>query len=79
MYITRFVIIGATVVLLPASSARAGTWEDCLSAQTRQDYAKAHQLCRPLAEQGDPRAQSSMGFMYSMGLGVPPDYARSLY
>ncbi len=33
---------------------------------------------RPLAEQGDAKAQYNLGFMYRKGQGMPQDYAKSL-
>ena len=36
-------------------------------------YAAALQLARPLAEQGDARAQFLLGLMYAKGQGVPQD------
>ena len=51
--------------------------EDCAAAYDRQDYAAALQLCRPLAEQGDARAQTSLGGMYYNGQGVQRDYAEA--
>jgi TPR repeat protein len=51
--------------------------EDCRAAYERQEYAAAIQLCRPLAEQGDVRAQLSLGGMYYNGRGVQQDYAEA--
>jgi TPR repeat protein len=68
-------LTGAIVaVLLSAGSAFAGALEDCAAAFDRQDYAAALQLCRPLAEQGDVRAQTSLGGMYYNGQGVQRGY-----
>ena len=36
----------------------------------RQDYTNALSLLLPLAEAGEARAQSYLGFMYQLGLGV---------
>jgi TPR repeat protein len=52
----------------------AGALEDCAAAYKRRDYSAALQLCRPLAEQGDARAQLSLGGMYYNGQGVQQDY-----
>ena len=38
------------------------------------DYATALREWRPLAEQGNSKAQSMMGWMYDNGYGVPQDY-----
>jgi TPR repeat protein len=54
-------------------SASAGTIEIAMEAYNRKDYATASQLFRPLAEQGDPKAQAVLGLMYMRGQGVPHD------
>jgi hypothetical protein len=42
-------------------------------AYQKSDYEAALRLARPLAEQGDDRAQSILGRMYWRGRGVPRD------
>jgi TPR repeat protein len=77
---SRLTLSGVIVaVLLSTSSAFAGTSEDCAAAAAygQQDYAAALRLCRPLAEQGDAKAQSALGFMYTNAEGVQQDYAES--
>ena len=64
----------AIAVLLSTGSALAGALEECRAAYERQDYAAAIQLCRPLAEEGDARAQLSLGGMYYNGQGVQQDF-----
>ena len=51
------------------SSFQAG-----LDAYERGDYDTALKEFRPLAEQGDPLAQSYLGGMYAEGEGLPKDY-----
>jgi TPR repeat protein len=41
------------------------------AAADRKDYATALKHIRPLAEQGDAKAQNSLGVMYIEGFGVP--------
>lgn len=41
------------------------------------DYSTALRVFRPLAAQGDAKAQSRLGNMYSKGNGVPQDYGQS--
>ena len=70
--------VGVVIALLfPLGSALAGALEDCAKAYDRRDYAAAVQLCRPLAERGDARAQLSLGGMYYNGQGVQQDYAEA--
>lgn len=47
------------------------TFKEGIEAMTAGDYAKALKLLQPLAEQGDPGAQTSLGIMYGDGLGLP--------
>jgi TPR repeat protein len=61
-----------------AVPAVAGPLEDGMAAYNRGDYATALRLWRPLAEQGDARAQGILGVMYREGLGVPNDYAAAV-
>ena len=57
-------------LLTGASGALAGPWEDGMVAYNRGDYLPAVQLFRPLAEQGNAKAQSVIGAMYRKGEGV---------
>jgi TPR repeat protein len=52
------------------SAALAGPWEDGMMAYNRGDYLPAIRLFRPLAEQGNPKAQGLIGVMYRKGQGV---------
>jgi TPR repeat protein len=52
----------------PSSSVEAAE-----AAFEKGDYQKALQLARPLAEQGDPRAQFLLGRIFLRGRGVPTD------
>jgi TPR repeat protein len=67
------VIGGALMVLANApgmlSGALAGPWEDGMAAYNRGDYMPAIRLFRPLAEKGNPKAQSVIGVMYRKGEG----------
>jgi TPR repeat protein len=67
------VLAVAILVLSMVTSVLAGPFEDALAAYNRQDYARAVQLLRPIAESGNVRAQFLLGFMYEGGMGVPED------
>jgi uncharacterized protein len=56
-----------------AGSVTAGPFEDAVAAYNKGDYATALRLIRPLAEQGDARAQTMLGDMYDNGQGIPQD------
>ncbi len=49
-----------------------------LEAADRGDFATALGEWKPLAEQGDVRAQSLLGFIYQKGKGVPQDYKTAI-
>jgi hypothetical protein len=61
-----------------AGPAAAGPFEDARAAYEKGDYATVPRLMRPLAEQGDAKAQYIFGLMYLNGQGVPRDYATAL-
>lgn len=65
--------------LVAISSVRAGPFEDGETARNAGDYALALGLYLPLAEQGDPRAQHEVGFLYKAGHGVPADNFEAMY
>ena len=65
------------VAMLLSVNAIAGALEDCAAAYDRRDYGAAVQLCRPLAEKGDARAQLSLGGIYYNGQAVQQDYAEA--
>jgi TPR repeat protein len=70
----RLTLSGVIVaVLLSASSAFAGALEDANAAYDRKDYTTAVELFRPLAEQGNAKAQDHLGLMYANGQGVAWD------
>jgi uncharacterized protein len=50
--------------------AAAGTLEDATEAYHAKAYAKAAELWRPLAENGNAAAQYSLGTLYAEGKGV---------
>jgi TPR repeat protein len=63
--------------LFNATAALAGPLEDGMAAYNRGDYLPAIRLFRPLAEQGNPKAQSAIGMMYRKGQGVVRSSARA--
>ncbi len=76
--ILRTFIASSALALVHLGVATAGPYEDGQAAYDRGDYAAALQLRLPLAEQGDPRAQTDIGAMYEKGQGVVQDYATAV-
>ena len=75
----RNIVVG---VLLAApwigiGGAVAGPWEDGMAAYNRGDYMPAIRLFRPLAAQGNAKAQSVLGVMFRRGEGVPKNSVRA--
>ena len=62
-----------------AGVAAAGPVEDGFSAYRSGDYARALQIWRPYAENGDRAAQALLGDLYYAGQGVAQDYKQALY
>src|SRR5580765_7101029 len=76
----RICVIGGLMVvafLLDTPAVLAGPWEDGMAAYNRGDYVPAIRLFRPLAEQGNPKAQSVIGVMYRKGQGVAKSSVRA--
>jgi TPR repeat protein len=74
-------IFGGLVVaaqILGIAGAVAGPWEDGMASYNRGDYMPAIRLFRPLAEQGNAKAQHLIGVMYHRGQGVARNSVRAL-
>jgi hypothetical protein len=67
----------ATAQIFGATGTLAGPWEDGMAAYNRGDYAPAMALFRPLARQGNARAQAAIGAMYRRGHGVAKSSAHA--
>ncbi len=63
--------------VLGIAGAVAGPWEDGMAAYNRGDYVPAIRLFRPLAEQGNAKAQNVLGVMYRRGQGVARNSVRA--
>ncbi|MEP6934522.1 MAG: hypothetical protein ABI988_11340 [Nitrospirota bacterium] len=73
----RRFLFAAFLAVACATGAAAGPIEDAFSAFDRQEYTLAAQLLRPLAKQGNARAQVMLGNMYDFGVGVPQNFMLS--
>jgi TPR repeat protein len=67
------ILIFCLLVLGAHGQALAGVLEDATAAYQRGDYMTAKDLIRPLAEQGDVRAQFNLATMNYNGQGVNQD------
>jgi TPR repeat protein len=76
----KLIIAGGLVAIalyLGVNAASAGPWEDGMAAYNRGDYAPAMALFRPLARQGNAKAQAAIGAMYRKGQGVAKSSAHA--
>lgn len=67
-------LFAVILVVACVTVAAAGPIEDAESAIQHEDYTLAARLFRPLAEQGNAKAQVMLGIMYDFGQGVPQDF-----
>lgn len=63
--------------LIPAT-AYADAFDDGAHAYAKGDYQTAEKLWRPLAQQGNPKAQFNLGFLYAQGSGVAQDMHKAI-
>jgi TPR repeat protein len=71
----------AALLILFVTNANASPTEEELHARSegaaahlRGDYSEAARWFRKAAEQGSASGQTSLGFLYANGQGVPQDY-----
>lgn len=71
--------IVATLILCAVFVSPAlADFNDGLLAFRTKDYEGAAKQWTPLAKEGDPRAQTNLGLLYSRGLGVSKDGQKAL-
>ena len=73
------VILIAALLLPPLARAEVAdaAFRNGLTAFNEGSYARAQEAWAPLAQAGDARAQTGLGFMYYSGRGVPRDSVRA--
>jgi TPR repeat protein len=67
-------MLGLMLSFILPSPAITGQLEEGIAAYHAADYTTALRLLRPLADQGDPIAQSQLGVMFAEGRGLPRNY-----
>jgi TPR repeat protein len=60
--------------LVAAGPAAAGPLQAGIAAYNAHDYQAAARLLLPLAQHGNPMAQTYVGFMFANGRGLPLNY-----
>ena len=74
----RTILLAVMLLLGGSQTGYAQDLDKGWEAYFRGDYAAALKEWRPLAEQGDASAQTSLGNMYSNGQGVIKDYKEAV-
>ena len=64
--------------LLLGTPSYSADFNKGLTAARNGDFATAFKQWKPLAEQGNERAQHNLGLMYQKGDGVPQDYKEAV-
>jgi len=72
-------LFSTLVLVFPNSPATADSLEDGIQAYKAGDYKKALEILKPLAERGDAKAQTRLGWMYKKGRGVVQDYQQFVH
>ena len=67
-------LAAAFLALAPSAGASAGTVDEAHAAFRRGDFVTGTDILRPLAEQGDLRAQADFISLYLGGNAAPSDY-----
>jgi len=71
----KLVLLSAFLCALAAAGpAVAGPLQTGIAAYNRHDYPTAARLLLPLAQHGNPMAQTYVGFMFANGRGLPQNY-----
>lgn len=70
--------LGGAMLLVASSLPAEPLFDRGAAAYKRGDFETALAVFRPLAENGDAKAQSILALMYSYGEGVPVDYRESM-
>ena len=77
-FVSRCCRLGLVVgVLFAVGAAAAQDFRSGLSAYNTGDYTRAFHDWLGLAEQGDPAAETGIGFLFHKGLGVTQDDAEA--
>ena len=73
-----FCFVAAALLLFSARTAgHAESLRQGVSAFNRQNYQLASRIFIPLAERGDPAAQTYLGLLFETGRGVPRNYTEA--
>jgi TPR repeat protein len=78
MKLTRFLLFALLLCFVFPSLSNADQFEDAVTAIADEDFEKACELLRPLAEEKNLSAQTILGTLYIKGQGVEKDFNKGL-
>lgn len=78
MKLTRLLTFSLLICLVFPILASADQYDDAVAAMGNEDFEKACELLRPLAEDNNPAAQTLLGVLYFKGQGVERDVNKGL-
>jgi hypothetical protein len=78
MTFIKGIVLALVLLMAQDMVVYADAYSDGAKAFKRRKYDKAMLIWRPLALQGDAKAQINIGLMYAKGLGVPTNTAEAL-
>jgi TPR repeat protein len=71
-------LCGVALAFATIATARAAPFDDAIAAYKHGDYEFALRIFRPLAEEGNAKAQGNLGRLYALGQGVTQDYPEAV-
>ena len=67
-------VLGLSLLVASVGISDAQDWQKGLEAAKKGDFETTVREWKPIAEQGDAKAQFNLGVMYAKGQGVTQDY-----
>jgi uncharacterized protein len=78
LHASAAICVALMLMLSGPAPLAAGTFEDAEAAFGRGDYPTALRLYSSLADKGSARAQTRLGLMYSIGMGVAQNFTEAV-
>jgi len=74
----KFTLSILLTLILSSQAVYGDDFQDGVDAWSSKDYKTALEKLKPLAEQGNVKAQLLLGAMYEKGQGIPQDYKEAV-
>jgi len=73
-----WILLLAATLMVACTNVDEAAFEEGMEAYSKGDFQTAHAKWRPLAEGGNPSAQTNLGVMYYQGRGVARNYEEAV-